>query len=71
MQCYSKEIFASDSKILALSSKQSEKQHNFASLSLFWEATTVNAHKILQQLALNCTNEGEELMLPDFCKILK
>uniref|UniRef100_A0A915DZM4 Origin recognition complex subunit 2 n=1 Tax=Ditylenchus dipsaci TaxID=166011 RepID=A0A915DZM4_9BILA len=73
------EMLAGESKILGLDIKQSGWSHNMASLEVFWQATTQNSRKILQQLAIHAgstkdkkSEEGStSLMLPDFCKILR
>lgn len=75
--CYGHEVFSSNGTILDHRPKgTSGRAHTIESLDVFWQATTVNMRKILEQLAIHAPMPSEHcrwdpLNIPKFCQILK
>jgi hypothetical protein len=76
LHCYGEEVLAGAGKVLGLKSKVNARSHTMESLDMFWEATTSNMRKILEQLAIHAPlqsekNKRDPLGFPRFCQILK
>ncbi|KAL7072459.1 hypothetical protein ACQ4LE_008292 [Meloidogyne hapla] len=77
LNCYGNEVFSSNGNILDHRVKGiSGRAHTIESLDVFWQATTSNMRKILEQLAIHAPMFSERfkwdsLNIPKFCRILK
>nr|CAD2175931.1 unnamed protein product [Meloidogyne enterolobii] len=77
LNCYGNEVFSSNGNILDHRVKGvSGRAHTIESLDVFWQATTTNMRKILEQLAIHAPMYSERfkwdsLNIPKFCRILK
>lgn len=75
MHCYEQEVLTGSGKLLGLDG-QHIQAHNMESLDTFWEATTANMRKILENLAIHAPLSSEKrkreaLSIPKFCQILR
>lgn len=72
--CYNQEL--GNGKFLGFNVERNNRTHTVESLDVFWEATTSNMRKILEQLTIHAPlqserNKRDVLKINKFCQILK